>query len=450
MKRKTKEDFIKDARKIHCDKYDYSKVEYINAHIKVCIICPEHGEFWQTPASHLNGRGCSKCSNENSTNFKKSKEYFIQRALTKHGDKYDYSKVEYVDSTTPVCIICPEHGEFWQPPHNHLNSNGCIKCSKEKSEKIKKVRYTTEKFILKARKIHGDKYDYSKVEYVDSTTPVCIICPEHGEFWQTPVSHLQNRGCNKCSKLMFDKESFVTKARKIHGDKYDYSKVEYVDSTTPVCIICPEHGEFWQTPSNHTNKNKPEGCCVCGRNKAKEKSKLQLSEFINKSNKIHNNKYNYSNVKYKNYHTHVCIICPKHGEFWQTPSHHLNNEGCPMCNTSKLENEVENVLKTNNINFIFQYSPNWANKFRYDFYLIESNIIIECQGEQHYYPVDFGGKGEEISKQNFKNNVENDIRKYNLAIENGCKILYYTKEKLKKNDEITNINNLIQKIKQLC
>ena len=317
MKRKTKEDFIEDAIKIHGDKYDYSKVEYINAHIKVCIVCPKHGEFWQTPASHLNGRECPKCSNENSTNFKKSKEYFIQRALAKHGDKCDYSKVEYVDSTTPVCIICPEHGEFWQ------------------------------------------------------------------------------------------------------------------------------------TPSNHTNKNKPKGCCVCGKNKSKEKSKLQLSEFINKSNIIHNNKYDYSNVKYKNYRTPVCIVCPKHGEFWQTPSHHLNNEGCPVCNTSKLENEVENVLKTNNINFIFQYSPNWANKFRYDFYLIESNIIIECQGEQHYYPVDFGGKGEEISEQNFRNNVENDRRKYNLAIENGCKILYYTKEELKKNDEITNINDLIQKIKQL-
>ena len=105
--RKNNNDFISDARCVHGDKYDYSKVEYINANTKVCIICPEHGEFWQTPHSHLNGRGCQLCAKEHSTNYKNTKEFFIDRATKKHNGKYDYSKVEYVNSSVPICIICP-------------------------------------------------------------------------------------------------------------------------------------------------------------------------------------------------------------------------------------------------------------------------------------------------------------------------------------------------------
>ena len=442
--RKNNNGFISDARCVHGDKYDYSKVEYINANTKVCIICPEHGEFWQTPHSHLNGRGCPLCAKEHSTNYKNTKEFFIDRATKKHNGKYDYSKVEYVNSSVPVCIICPDHGEFWQTPHNHLNSTGCKKC---KSNKHLGVKDSLESFIEKAHKIHGDKYDYSKVEYVNSTTPVCIICPDHGEFWQTPSSHLQNRGCNRCSKKMYDTESFIDIAHKIHGDKYDYSKVEYVNSTTPVCIICPEHGEFWQTPSNHTNKIHPKGCDKCNRLKHSNDEKISKEEFIERARKIHSDKYDYSKVEYVNFHTKICIICPEHGEFWQTPSHHLRNEGCPICNFSKLELDIENFCKNNNIKYISQYNPNWAKKYRYDFYLPDYNTIIECQGIQHYKPVDFAGKGDDWAKKLFEKNVKTDKIKYELAVKNNCNILYYTSDDLKTNDEITSLKELLLKIK---
>ena len=113
-------------------------------------------------------------------------------------------------------------------------------------------KLTQDDFINKARIIHGDKYDYSKVNYMGSENKVCIVCPKHGEFWQTPHRHLMGDKCPKCSvKSKLDNNSFVERARKIHGNKYDYSKVNYVDSLTPVCIICPEHGEFWQRPSAH-------------------------------------------------------------------------------------------------------------------------------------------------------------------------------------------------------
>jgi len=131
---KTNEEFIQDAMKIHGKgKFDYSKIEYKGARIKVCIICPEHGEFWQTPNDHLNGCGCSFCSGKN----KKTTNIFIQESIKVHGKYYIYDKVNYSDIYTKVCIICPEHGEFWQTPNDHLNGgSGCPKCRQSKGERI--------------------------------------------------------------------------------------------------------------------------------------------------------------------------------------------------------------------------------------------------------------------------------------------------------------------------
>jgi len=190
-----------------------------------------------------------------------STEEFIKRAKEVHGDKYDYSKTEYINARTKICIIYPGHGEFWQKPFDHLNGHGGMKYRKHKPCD------TTEQFIEKARQIHGNKYDYSKVEYVDAHTKVCIICPEHGEFWIAPNKHLNGGGCQVCGKInkslkrMMSLDEFIEKAKLIHGDKYDYSKVDYRGNKIKVCIICPEHGEFWMTPNAHLNGQ----CCPnCG------------------------------------------------------------------------------------------------------------------------------------------------------------------------------------------
>ena len=256
------EEFINKANKVHNGKYDYSKVEYVNAKTKICIICPEHGEFWQTPNNHLSGKGCALCANENKLHlYNKSNDKFISEAQMIHGGKYDYSKVEYVNAKTKVCIICPEHGEFWQTPHNHLQGQGCPKCSPT-------LKLNKDVFIEISNKKHNGKYDYSKVKYINNRTKVCIICPEHGEFWQTPSNHMYGYGCAKCANSLnaenhtSNTDIFIEKARQIHNDKYDYSKVNYVNSRTKVCIICPEHGEFWQTPDAHLSNK---GCPKCGR-----------------------------------------------------------------------------------------------------------------------------------------------------------------------------------------
>ena len=153
----TQEQFIKKARDIHGDKYDYSKVKYVNVNTKVCIICPEHGEFWQTPLVHLygGGCGCKECRKKKlNEKFKFDLETFIKKARDIHGDKYDYSKVVYVNSHTPVTIVCPEHGEFEQMPYSHLNGRGCYKCGRVTSGKKASDRRksNTEEFI---QKFHG-------------------------------------------------------------------------------------------------------------------------------------------------------------------------------------------------------------------------------------------------------------------------------------------------------
>ena len=267
----TTEEFIEKAIKVHGDKYDYSKVKYINNSTKVCIICLKHGEFWMTPHNHLAKQGCPKCSGRYITDT----NYFIEKAKQIHGDKYDYSKVEYKDSKTKICIICPKHGEFWQTPFDHLQHKGCKECGFESA--IEKNTKSTEDFIKQSIIVHQNKYDYSKVEYINAKTKVCIICPEHGEFQQIPVVHLKGFGCQKCSnKHHYTTEEFIEKARKIHGDKYDYSKVEYVNATTKVCIICTEHGEFWQRPYEHLQNR---GCPSCSHSTSKEE--INIYNYLN-------------------------------------------------------------------------------------------------------------------------------------------------------------------------
>jgi superfamily II DNA or RNA helicase len=205
----------------------------------------------------------------------KTKE-FIAKAKAVHGDKYDYSKVKYVNCSTKVTIICPKHGEFEQTPKKHLLGQGCPDCSGRK-------RLTTEEFIAKAKAVHGDKFDYSKVKYVNSETKVTIVCPIHGEFEQTPVSHLSGNGCSLCSrKKKHTLDRFIEMANKIHGDKYDYTKVNYVNNKTKVTIICPKHGEFEQTPQNHL-KGKGCSCCNIGFTKGYKVSLLKAGDLLHMS-----------------------------------------------------------------------------------------------------------------------------------------------------------------------
>ena len=192
---------------------------------------------------------------------------FIRRSNEVHKFKYDYSKVRYVNLFTPVEIICPIHGEFSQTPDNHFKGKGCPICGNEK--RAKSNTYSFEEFVKRAREVHGDKYIYNENILEDKESDkIKIICPEHGEFSQNMAVHLRGNGCPHCAgNAKMDTEEFIRRAREIHGDEYDYSKVNYINTQTKVCIICPKHGEFWQTPNNHLIKGY--GCPMCSSNRSK-------------------------------------------------------------------------------------------------------------------------------------------------------------------------------------
>lgn len=275
-------------------------------------------------------------------------------------------------------------------------------------------------FIERAKIVHGDKYDYTNCIYIDSKTKVEITCPYHGNFWQIPNSHLLGHGCPECGgSKRGSKELFIEKAKMCHGDKYDYSKVEYVNNNTKVCIICPEHGEFWQTPHNHLRY----GCKEC-RNQNNRTVNLKTKEdFISKANLVHSNKYDYSNIDYVNRTTKICIICPKHGKFYQKPCDHLSKQGCPICHSSHMETEIREFLIYKKVKFEEQKRFEWLGRQTLDFYLPDYNVAIECQGLQHFEDSNhFGIK-------NYGKINEMDRIKLLKCKENGIKVLYYANYK---------------------
>ena len=375
-KKSNKNDFIKKAKEIHGDKYDYSKVEYIKANEKVVIICKEHGEFQQTPNSHLYGAGCKKCSTEiNSDKQRKTLEEFIIEACEKHGDNYDYSKVDYINYNTIVLIICKEHGEFQQTPNNHLSGKKCYKCSI--LSRIEKRTKTTDKFIKEAKEKHGDKFDYSKTNYNNCNEQIIIICKEHGEFQQTPISHLNGSIC--CQKCVLNNigkwnnsnsNEFIEKSNVIHNNKYDYSKVEYINANKKVVLVCKIHGDFEITPNSHLNGS---GCYYCGKLNMAQKQSLSKEEFVQKSIDIHGNIYDYSKVEYVNNHSKILIICKNHGDFVQTPQGHLSGRGCIKCVNKYCYTTDEWIHMAKNIHGdIYDYS-----KTKY--ISAKNNVIITCK-----------------------------------------------------------------------
>ena len=171
-----------------------------------------------------------------------SQEDFINKVKIIHNNKYDYSKTIYKNKKTNVIIICPEHGEFFQNPEVHLRGSGCKECGKSisKSKRFKDFSIVLEEF----KKVHGNKYDYSKVKYNGTDSKVEIICPEHGSFFQTPYEHKKGSGCPYCFEFYKTNEDFISSAKKVHGDKYDYSKVNFLNVRDKVDDIFNSIGDF--------------------------------------------------------------------------------------------------------------------------------------------------------------------------------------------------------------
>jgi len=367
-------------------------------------------------------------------------EEFINRSNISNNYKYDYSKSQYINNKTKVCIICPIHGEFLQNASHHMNGVGCQKCSG-------KSRLTTDEFIKKASNIHNNKYDYSKVEYTNKSTKVIIICPEHGEFLQTPDDHANKpAGCPKCKSKkiiethLYTQEQFLNKAILLHGTLYNYEKFKYIHNTKKGIIICSIHGEFEQSPKNHLQGK---GCAKCGILKNKESQTYSKEKFLEDSIKIHGNKYTYNLENYNSYSSYIEIFCEKHGSFIQKALNHATmGQGCPRCYLKSQNKLFEKLQETFNEVIKLEASPEWLNSQRFDIYLPKYNIAIEYNGAQHYEPIDYFG-GEE----KFKLQQQRDELKREKCRLNNCSLFEI---KYDYNDDdydllINNISKLIQK-----
>ena len=352
--KKNNEIFIKDAKKVHGDRYIYlNDVLYKNNRTKMHIVCPEHGDFYQDYKHHVTRKQmCPKCSDKkkNLKSIERAKEKFYREI----GKIYDLEKFIYINSSTKGIAICHE---------KDFNGN------------------------------------------------------EHGKFEMTPNALLNGERCPKCSFNYRDLESFVKYANYIHNFKYDYSDFVYIDNSTKGKIYCPIHGEFWKSPGNHTNSFHPQGCPSCAKIDFGVKLRLSNDEFLIRSKAIHNDAYEYLD-NYISYETKMKIKCKKCGNvFYQTPDNHLHNHGCPFCTKSKMENIVETLLEKNKIKFTREKTFDWLvykRNMKLDFYLDDYGIAIECQGIQHFEEVPYFGKLEErIKRDSLKKEL---CEKHNIPI----------------------------------
>lgn len=259
---------------------------------------------------------------------KLTKEEFITRANKIHNNLYDYSKVEYKGNKIRVCIVDPDHGEFWQRPNEHLD--GCGSPARKYATLSKKHMLTTNEFIQKSKNKYGDKYDYSKVNYTGSRNKVILIIKNtKKEISVTPHDHLrEKRDCSKTKNKISFKDEFIKKANNKFGSRFDYSKIEYVNRNTKIEIYDTLRKEYFCClPKTHLNSGNPND----GKEKSIEKRSLTTEEFIEKSIAFHGeNIFDYSKVEYINFHTPVIFIHIESGmEYKQSPSTHLKEKTIP-------------------------------------------------------------------------------------------------------------------------
>lgn len=245
------------------------------------------------------------------------------------------------------------------------------------------TKITTEIYLERARKIHGDTYDYSKTVYKSALEKITITCKIHGDFTLRTRNHVDNKqGCKKCSRLISaakttkNTEYFIEKAKEVHGDKFVYTKSKYTKSIEKIIVTCRLHGDFKVLPNNHLRGFG--GCSACKRDAVKQGTTKTTDEFIIESETIHGKLYDYGKTKYLRSNKKVIIGCRIHGNFSITPSSHLKGCGCQECGKIKI---VEGVRKSHK-DFLKDCLKVHGDKFIYDkvFYKGTFNkVTVTCR-----------------------------------------------------------------------
>ena len=373
------EDFISKSKEVWKDKYDYSLVEYKNIKTKIKIIYNDW-IFLQKAEDHLLGKMCELRWDTNR---------FIFESKKIHGNDYDYSKTVFKNMNTKV-ILLKDGVEYLQNPNKHLLGR--------KPERVRRLRSTGD-FIDDARSIWGYKYDYSLVDYKGSHIEV-LIKYDGVIYRQKPVQHLLGYNCER--DTIKNEEDFLRKCRDRHGDKYDYSLVEYTGSQNKVKIIF-DGKVYEQKAGAHIHSSGMIERVIL---------KKTTIQFIKEANVIHNFKYDYSKVEYVNNQSKVIIVCKIHGDFEQVSSSHLSGAGCPHCFESKGEKKISKFLDLNEIEYVRQKKFDDCVGIRYklpfDFYLPKYRTAIEFDGKQHYEPMEFFGGSEAYNRLKVNDKIKSD------------------------------------------
>lgn len=382
-KRKTTEEFIAEVKEKYGDKYDLSKVKYVNKNVKICIICPIHGEFWQSPHNHLRGQGCPQCAKNIKPRLKTNNQFIVD-VKEKYGDKYDLSEVKYVNNKKKVKIKCNDCGnEFEIRPNDLLSGHGCKRCHLLSL----KNDYKRPELVKRFREIHGEKYNYDLLneKYINLDNDIDVICIKHGVFKTNISRHLQGDGCPQCGMEKFLNSRVISteeiKERLKTIENLEYSIDDNNKISDGIMLRCKKCGfEFKRRISSlFINSSCPK--CV--------KSELSLLKtkttecFIAEVKERFGDEFDLSKVKYVKSNKKVEIICKKHGSFFVTPNSFLQGHTCPSCNRycSKKEQELRNFIEEILPNEEIKYTVrNVISHNELDIFIPNKKIAIEFNG----------------------------------------------------------------------
>jgi len=390
-------------------KFTYEGFHYVDSDTKIAMHCKDHGYFYQTATQHLASEfGCPSCANiQRGLNRRLTQDEVIDMFNDVHGlGTYLYHRVEYTTSITPVEIYCPRHEEyFFQPPNRHFQGSGCNRCGVESASKLQ--RNDISDMLVEMDNVHAGLYSYHLItpyDYENAKSKLPIWCDTHGVFHQTYASHSKGCGCPKCgderagAAQLDSVEKVLADFHAIHMDKYDYSAMVYVNSQAKVEIICKVegHGSFWQTPSKHKlGQNCP--LCVAdefknnnpniGKKTGPSPSRLTTQEFIDRSNVIHNNFYDYSPTVYTGNHNKVLIRCPIHDEIFEITAgkHTYRSQGCPSCAQSKQKSKIaDSWLDTLSSTIIREHRLSKKKTRKVDGYDPDTNTVYQFHGDFYH------------------------------------------------------------------
>jgi len=389
--------------------YKYKLDEYNNNKQKIEIECDNKHIFEMSISQHLKGYGCPYCAG-----YKKTKSDILYEINKKHNFKYKYTDFNYDKLEDEILIICPVHGEFNKSLKLHRRGVGCSKCSNRHSpDSIEFIKYCKE--------IDND-IDYSFTKYINNKTNVSFICKKHGLINKLP-NNIKTHICDKCFSIKKNFEKFKVKAIDKYGDRFDYQ--DYKDSLTKLKIIDRQTGFiYFQKPSYHIKCNY-------------FYNKRTITDFIEKANTIHNNKYNYSNSVYIGNKDNIEIICKEHGSFKQIVNNHLRGAGCPKCNRFNIkENKLFEYIQSVYEGDILKNVRNIISK-EIDIYLPELKLAFEFNGLYWH--------SELYKEKNYH------LNKTKECLDKGIKLIHIWEDdwEFKKDIILSIINNKLNKSKKI-